>query len=146
MIRNRATPARERRPEMTRSEKMIREAEAKRAVREGVRARVRLSIDLKKRAERCASAVGDDLMRWAFLSCVAMRSGKFDDVAFTETTQSATRDGSEVVWVRALANMKPAHVRLAIGCAVVYSEMRTPQRFETDLVEGRDYVVEKDQP
>src|SRR5574343_517867 len=118
---------------MKRAEDLVREALSRQRENEGMRIRVRLSKELKLRAERCAREVGDDLMRWAYLACKNMTNGMFEDVAWGDNVQSATRDGSEVVWVRAPARMNPKRVRMAIGCAVVYAEERRRPAFETAM-------------
>lgn len=129
---------------MRRSEELIAEALRRAAERDGMRMKVRMSRDLKRRAAACARVIGEDLDRWVFLACQAMKRGEFNGVAWEEETQKVTRDGSEPVWVRAPKGLNAPQVRLAIACAVRVSEERGQREFETDLVEGRDYLLERD--
>jgi len=123
---------------------MIREAEERAREREGVRAKVRLSAALKKRAEACARAVGCDFGEWVNLACRAMKAGRFEGVAWEPQTQEATRGGSEAVWVRAPRGLNAAQIRLATACAVTVAEPGLAPEFQCGLVEGRDFLVEQE--
>lgn len=127
---------------MTASETLIRGAMARCEARGGMRTRVRLSSELKRRATACAKAVGDNLVDWVNAACRNMKRGKFDGVAFEDKTLDATREGSEAVWVRAPHGMNGAQIRLAVACAVRVAEEKALPAFECQLVEGRDYLVE----
>lgn len=129
---------------MTAGERLIREARERAREKDGMRAKVRMSGELKRRAEACARAVGCDFGEWVNLACRAMKAGRFNGVAWEPQTQEATRGGSEAVWVLAPRGLNAAQIRLAAACAVTVAEPGLVPSFECGMVEGRDFLVEQE--
>ena len=128
---------------MTRAEQLIADARERALEREGVRFKVRMSCELKKKVEACACAAGTEFGEWVNLSCRNMKAGKFDGVAWRPETLEATREGSAAVWVRAPKGLNGAQIRLAAACAVAVEHPKISAPFKCGLVEGLDYLVER---
>ena len=128
------------------AESLIAGARARAMEREGVRFKLRMSSDLKKKVAACAVACGAEFGEWVNLACLKMKRGLFDGVAWMPETLEATREGSEVVWVRAPKGLNAPQIRLAAACSVsvYYPKISaTHEPFRCDLVEGKDYLVER---
>jgi hypothetical protein len=128
---------------MTKAEAMIADARQRALEREGARFKVRMSAELKKKAQACAESAGMELGEWVNAACLKMKSGAFNGVAWRPDTQEATRNGSEAVWVRAPRGLNAAQIRLAAACGVAVCEPLIREAFSCGMVEGIDYLVER---
>jgi hypothetical protein len=104
--------------------------------------KLRLSRDLHDRARVCADAVGDRLSVWIGLTIRARRAGRLPDVAVSPEMSSATRD-SAVISLPGISGEDPSWLRDTIAAAVLYCEERNPKPFIPTLVEGRDFIIER---
>jgi len=104
--------------------------------------KLRINRELHDRARRCADAIGEPLSEFVRLAVLNHDKGRLASVAPETKLQSATRE-SAVITIGEIAH-EPTIIREAIARAVAYAEPLIPPPFQTKMLEGKDYIVERE--
>lgn len=127
----------------TASERLISAARQKSRERQGTAVQIRLPDAVKARAERAARVLGYTIGEFVNVACRRHLRGLYPRVASDENARDATREASAAVWVRSPPGMPAAQIRAALLRALEHCEPTLPEPFHCDLVEGRDYLIER---
>ncbi len=102
--------------------------------------KLRISEELKNRADGCAAAIYEPLSEFIRLAVRFEKIGKLSGVVHDENLTNTTREASTVITINGLEE-DPAYVRRCISRAVAFAEPRNPRPYDTQLIEGVDYLV-----
>jgi hypothetical protein len=102
--------------------------------------KLRINRALHDRARACADLIGVPLSEFARLSLKKYMKGDLNHVAVASNLLNATSKTSTVITLDGIAG-PPDVVRCVIASAVIFAESRRPKPFQTDLLEGVDYIV-----
>ena len=108
--------------------------------------KLRINNELYARLQGCAEAIGEPVSEFARLAVVNLAKGKTKRVAVPMKLMTATRKESTVMTITStiVEEKHPMDVRLAIAKAVIFAESRAIPHFNTNLIEGHDFIINKE--
>lgn len=104
--------------------------------------KIRLDRNLLSRARACAEEIDAPLTDWAGRALRLYRAGKFPRVADNDAGKGATR--ASVVATLPGEQREADEMRQALQAAVAWCEARRLPPLQIPLVEGKDYLVERE--